>query len=176
MNLDFLTQQLKAYSTSDEKFQLFQLAATPILPLTAIKTTNLAEMPVQYPLFHKALLWNCHFCECVCWSVCNLQRLRQTKTNPERHNDRQRDIKRRWSRDIESSQKEKDLRQKQFVQLHNGWTRKWKWSLCSAKGEFLFMGHNYHYIRPQLFSGSSFRLSSISHRQKSPISSHIHNQ
>lgn len=114
----------------------------------------------------------------VCRSVCNLQRLRlgEKKTNPERHNDGQRDIKYRWRRDIESSQKEKDLRRKQFVRLHNGWTQKWKWSLCSAKGESLFMGRNYHYIRPQLFSCSSFRLSSISHRQKSPISSHIHNQ
>ena len=36
------------------------------------------------------------------------------------------------------------------------------------------MGRNYHYIRPQLFNRSSFRLSSISHRQKSPISSHTH--
>lgn len=42
----------------NETFQLLHLPTTPILPLTAIKAT---ESPVQYWLFHKALLWNCHF-------------------------------------------------------------------------------------------------------------------
>lgn len=50
-----------------------------------------------------------------------------------------------------------------------------RWSPRSAKGGSLFMGANYHYTRPQLFCCASFRLSSISQRQKSPISSHIHN-
>lgn len=82
----------------NETFQLLQLSATPILPLTAIKATNLSEAPVQYRLFHKALLWKCHYSERVCLSVCNWQRRRQTKKSLK-------DIKRRWRRDRESSQR-----------------------------------------------------------------------
>lgn len=71
----------------NETFQLLQPATTPILPLTAIKATNLTEAPVQYRLFHKALLWKCHHSEHVCLSVCNWQRRRQTKKKqkPQRH-------------------------------------------------------------------------------------------
>lgn len=57
-------------------------------------------------------------------------------------------------------------------QKQTRWARtahKWKWSPRSAKGESLFMGGNYRYVRPQLFSRRSFSLSSISHRRKKPI-------